>query len=139
MFKLLRYFSITSAFVLVAVTAFLVIAYRHLAVQQVIDQGETANIALAQMISSMVWPQFVHHLARTSAAGLTSDELRAHPETARLRQAILTHNRGLSIVKVNIFDLDGVKILSTDANDKVEVHGDSTGFLSARSGRVASE
>ena len=139
MFKLLRYFSITSALVLVAVTAFLVIAYRHLAVQQVIDQGETANMAMAQMISSMFWPQFADHLARTSAAGLTSEELRAHPETARLRRAILTHNRGLSTVRIKIINLDGLEILSTDATGKMEWHGDRAGFLSARAGRVASE
>ncbi len=139
MFKLLRYFSITSAFVLVAVTAFLVIVSRHLAVQQVIEQGEAANVALAQIISNTVWPEIARHLASNGADRRADGSLRDHPDMATHRQTILEQIRGLSTVKVKIFDLDGIEILSTDANDKIERQSDGTGFLSARAGRVASE
>ena len=45
MFKLLRYFSITSAVALLVITALLAMLYRHLAVEQVIEQGEAANVS----------------------------------------------------------------------------------------------
>ncbi len=139
MFKLLRYFSIASALVLMAVTAFLVIAYRHLAVQQVVDQGEAANVALAQMISNTVWPEIAHHRASIAADRRADESLRDHPDMAVHRQTILAQIRGLSILKVNIFDLEGMEILSTDASNKIEGQDDGTGFASARSGTVVSE
>ena len=95
MFKLLRYFSITSAVALLLVTVVLASLYRHLAVQQMIQQGETANVSLTQLLSNTIWPGFAQHLASTP--GLANDELRAHPETARVRKAILAYARGLPV------------------------------------------
>ena len=92
-FQLLRYFTITSliAFVLVAVS--LVTFYRRLAVKELIEIGESKNAALTQTFSNVIWPEFSNFLGTTS--DLSADDIRAHPETARLRQAVLEQMHGL--------------------------------------------
>lgn len=139
MFKLLRYFSIASAFILVAVTALFVIVYRHLAVQQVVAQGETANVSVAQIVSNTIWPDIAPHLPLASSQGGADEALNGQIDVAALRQTIVTHIRGLSILKVRIFDLEGLVLLSTDPDDETKGHGDSEAFYSARAGTVVSE
>ncbi len=136
-FQLLRYFSITSlvAFVLVAVS--LVTFYRQIAVNELIEIGGSKNGAITQAFSNVIWPEFEEFLG--SASSLSADEIRAHPETARLRQALLEQNRGLSVIKVKIYDLQGMTVFSTQESQIGEDKSQNAGFLAALNGSVASE
>ncbi len=136
-FHLLRYFSLTSAVVLLTAALLLAAVYRHVTVQQLVDHGETANVALAGAVANSIWPDFAMHLA--SAGDKTRDELRADPETLRLRQAVLNKLHGLSVVKVKIYDRSGLTVFSTQESQIGDDKSTNAGFLSAISGRVASE
>lgn len=136
-FPLLRYFIITSltAFALVAVS--LVSFYRQVAVKELIKIGESKNAAITQSFSNVIWPEFAAFLQ--SASTLDAEAIRTHPETARLRQAVLEQMRGLSIVKVKIYTLEGMTVFSTEENQIGEDKSGNAGFLAARNGSFASE
>jgi len=136
-FQLLRYFTITSliAFVLVAVS--LVIFYRQIAVSELIEIGESKNAAMTQSFSNVIWPEFKSFLG--SASGLSADAIRAHPETARLRQAVLEQTQGLSVIKVKIYNMEGMTVFSTQESQIGEDKSENAGFLTALNGGFASE
>jgi len=136
-FQLLRYFAITSlvAFVLVAVS--LVLFYRQIAVNNLMEIGESKNVALTQTFSNVLWPEFAPFLS--SAADLSAEAVRAAPETARLRQAVLQQMQGLSVIKVKIYNRKGLTVFSTDASQIGENKSDDAGFIGALNGTLASE
>lgn len=136
-FPLLRYFTVTSltAFVLVAVS--LVLFYRQIAVNELIKIGESKNAALTQTFSNFIWPEFESFL--TSSSDLSADEIRAHPETARLRQALLEQTQGLSVIKVKIYNLNGQTVFSTEESQIGEDKSGNAGFVTALNGGLASE
>jgi hypothetical protein len=136
-FQLLRYFTITSLIAFVAVAVLLVTFYRQLAVNELIEIGESKNAAITQSFSNVIWPEFEPFLG--SISGLSADEIRAHPETARLRQAVLDQTQGLSVIKIKIYNLEGMTIFSTQESQIGEDKSENAGFLTARDGGLASE
>lgn len=136
-FPLLRYFSITSlvAFVLVAIS--LVVFYRQIAISDLLRIGESKNAALTQIFSNVIWPEYEAFL--NSAASLGPDAIRAHPETARLNQALIEQTRGLTVIKVKIYDLNGFTVFSSQESQIGEDKSQNAGFIAALNGGVASE
>ncbi len=96
MFQILRYFSITS-FLVIAVIAIatmsLVVVYRQLTVFELIEIEESRNAALTQVFANSIWPRFASYV--TSVSATDGDELRARPETAQIRKALLALMRGI--------------------------------------------
>lgn len=137
MFKLLRYFSVTSLIAFVVVAALLGVFYRQLVLSHLIEMAENKNIALTQAFSNSLWPQFSPFV--TSASGLSVDELRSHPQISRLHQAVLRQMEGLTVVKVKVYNLNGLTVFSTEAKQIGEDKSNNAGYLAARSGQVASE
>ncbi|MBI5352568.1 MAG: hypothetical protein HZB50_08035 [Chloroflexi bacterium] len=99
--------------------------------------GESKNVALTQIFSNAIWPQFASFLS--SASGLSAEELRAHPETEHLRQTVYEEMRGLSVVRIKIYDLEGTAIFSTEETQIGEDQSKDDGFLTALNGGVISE
>ena len=103
MFKLLRYFSITSFVAFMGVAILLGLFYRQLVLANLIEIGESKNVALTQAFVNTLWPQFAPFIM--SASELNTDELRTHPKIAGLRQAVMEQMEGLSVVKIKIYNL----------------------------------
>ena len=140
MFKLLRYFSITSFVAIGIVAALLGMFYRRIAVGNLVELGENNNVALTQSLANSLWPEFAPFVTSISAESAPSgDQLRSHPEIARLRKAVLAQTKGLLIVKIKVYNLAGLTIFSTEEKQIGEDKKDNEGFLAARSGKVASE
>lgn len=137
MFRLLRYFSITSLIAFIVVVIVLGVFYRQMAVNDLMALGESRNVALTQAFANSLWPQFAPFVA--SASGLSGDEIRARPEIAQLHQAVLAQMNGLQVVKVKVYNLDGLTVFSTQASQIGEDKSNNAGFIAARAGRVASE
>ena len=137
MFRLLRYFAITSFLAFVVVVALLGLFYRQSALGDLRALQERQHVALAQAFANSVWPGFDAFMAST--AGLNGDALRALPETARLREAVLMQMQGTAVVKVKIYNLSGLTVFSSDAAQIGADQSKNAGFLAARSGGVASE
>jgi len=137
MFRLLRYFSITSFVSIVIVAALLGFAYRQIAVGALVDSGEANNTALAKVLANSLWPTVSPMLNASEA--LRREELGGRDENARLASAVAEHLQGLSVVKVRFFDMRGRTVFSTDPGEiGMEVSG-IAGYEAARDGKVTSD
>ncbi len=138
MFKLLRHFSLTSAVAILSVTVVLVVLYRHNAVNDLVDIAERQNVALARSFANTIWPRFSTYV--TGVSGLDGDALRARPETRQIHEALKTLSAGLPVLKVKIYNLDGLTVFSSQASQIGEDKSNNPGFFaSAREGRPASK
>ena len=137
MIKLLRYFSITSLIAIVSVAAMLGLFYRQVAVDDLVKLGESKNVALTRAFANSLWSEVAPLL--DSDSSLSADELRARPETTELLQAVTEQMDGLSVIKVKIYNLDGLTVFSTEASQIGDDKSANEGFLSAVSGQAVSE
>ncbi len=138
MFKLLRHFSRTSAVAILSVTIVLVVLYRHNAVNDLVEIAERQNVALARSFANTIWPRFSTYV--TGVSGLDGDALRARPETRQIHEALKTLSAGLPVLKVKIYNLDGLTVFSSQASQIGADKSNNRGFLaSARNGKPASK
>jgi hypothetical protein len=92
-FQLLRYFSIASLLAFVAVAVLLGVFYRNTAVQAMIEQEESKNVAVTQTFANFLKEELTSHLAATE--GLAAADLHDHPSVANLRRIIAAERAGL--------------------------------------------
>ncbi len=138
MFNLLRYFSLASAVALAVVTVVLVHLYRQNAVNELIESAESQNVTLARSFANVLWPRFSHFVG--SVSGMDGDALRARPETRELDAALKTLTTDLPVLKVKIYDLDGLTVYSSQPSQMGTDKSNNLGFLqSARDGKPASK
>lgn len=137
MFKLKRYFSLTSLIAFVIITLLLGAFYRQLALRDLLELQESKNAALTQAFVNSLWPEFAPFVA--TASTFAPAELAAQPEIPQLHQAVVAQMQGLSVVKVKVYNLDGLTVFSTEAAQIGEDKSSNAGYLAARSGQIASE
>ena len=133
MFKLLRYFSITSLMACSATTAVLWNFYREQSVHQLIGSTQQQNIAIANVLSNSLWQE--HRPFLTKSVWLTPDELLKHPETQKLNQLLVKSIQDNSVKKVTVINFNGRIIFSTDKQVGQYV-ATSPGFIDGRLGKV---
>ena len=137
MFRLLRYFSIASLFAFLIVTVLLGALYRRTAVEGLIAQEESKNVAVTQAFVNSLRPQLIAYLATTQ--GLTIDELQRHPALAAFHRDVESKVAGLPVAKIKIYNAAGITIFSTDVEQIGEDGHANDGFVVARGGGVVSE
>ncbi len=129
MFQLLRYFSLTSALVIAVVTVVMVLFYRQGAVSDLIASAETHNVSLARSFANTIWPDVADYVTTVDEDG---DGLRQRPETAQLHDVLRTLTDGLPVLKIKIYNLDGLTVYSSQASQMGEDKSGNAGFLMAR-------
>ena len=137
-FPLLRYFSSFSAAILFIVVLGLVTFNKELARRDLVSLSESNNVALTQAFANSVWPRFAPYVV-TAAKGLSGEELRGRPETSELRRAALSLMEGTSVLKVKVYNLDGLTVFSTEAAQMGDDKSKNVGYAAARAGSIASE
>ncbi len=137
MFRLLRYFSISSAIAITVVTAVLLLLHHQSAINDLLRFGEAQNEALTRSLANSVWPKYSSYVATTS--GMDAIALRANPRTKDIGQDVMKLASGLPVLKVKIYNLDGLTVFSSEARQIGEDKRDNEGFVTARNGRVATE
>jgi signal transduction histidine kinase len=137
MFRLVRFFLMTSA-VAVATLALAFFLYRQNEVERLIEQAEQQNVELARSFVNTIWPQFSSYV--TSASKFDRNGERTRRETWALGQAVRAVTAGLPVLKVKIYDLEGLTVYSSDPGDIAEYKANNPGFFSAaREGKPASK
>lgn len=136
-FRLIRYFSITSLVGVLIVLAVLLFFYRYFAFRALQNHETRNNLAITQVFASTLWPKYASYVKSASAIGKA--ELQQRPEVARLREDVLRQMAGLSVVKVKLYNLDGLTVFSTDPKQIGEDKSTNPGFLGAKAGGTASE
>ena len=129
MFRLLRYFSLTSALVITAVTVVMVLFYRQAAVSELVASAETHNVSLARSFANTIWPDIEGYVATVDGDG---DSLRQRPETEDLHETLRNLTDGLPVLKIKIYNLDGLTVYSSQASQMGEDKSGNPGFLMAR-------
>ena len=136
-FQLKKYFSIISFAGICVLVIVLSLFYRHMAVSDMIAHENRADADLAQTLSNSVWPsiaEFVNH-----ASTMTVAELRQREEISHLHQTLTELMKGLNVVKVKIYNLDGLTVFSTDPSQIGDDKSMNPGFISAKAGQISSE
>jgi diguanylate cyclase (GGDEF)-like protein len=111
--------------------------YRDFATEA-LEQHETRdNVAITHIFASTLWPR--HSAYVTTAHTLSKEALRTHPQVALIRADVLRQMKGLSVVKVKIYDLHGLTVFSTDEKQIGEDKSDDDGVQAAIAGKVVSE
>ena len=137
MFRLVRFFLFTSVIAALAV-ALAVVAYRKDEVQRLIDLAEGQNVTLARSFANTIWPRFSSYITTIPAS--EREALRARPETHALHEALMSLATGLPVLKVQIFNLDGLTIYSTEPHEMGVYGTNNPGFIiAARQGKPASK
>ena len=136
MFALLRYFSYMSLITIVFASILLGAFYRRMVVNDLIHMGERKNVALTQAFANSLWPDFAQYVQSVSERD--GNALRARPETASFYQAVQELMRDLSVVKVKVYNLQGLTVFSTEARQIGEDKSANPGFLTAKAGGVVS-
>ena len=136
MLNLLRYSQLLALAVLVAVVVALSMLYRGLVFDAMVESESHASVALTKTFANAVWPAHAEFVKR--AGSLDRATLASQPEIAALEHELRRLADGLPIVKVKIYDLNGLTVFSTDARQIGEDKAPNPGFRRARDGYPAS-
>ena len=136
MFRLLRYFSIASLISMVLAAIVLGVLHQLFEKNYLLRLGESQNTTLTQAFSNSVWPQF-RDLANASNL-FDANALRRHPDIAKLNQSVRNVVRNTPTLRVQIYQLDGRLLFSTDTSQIGVRNNNEAGFLSARKGLALS-
>lgn len=137
MFRLVRFFFVTSLLAAAAIIVAFVL-YRQDEVDRLIEVVESQNTALAQSFSNSIWPRYASFVR--SASELDEDALRARPEIRKIGEALKTISEGLPVLKVKIYNLEGLTVFSSEPSEIGQDKGNNPGFFAAaRDGIAASK
>jgi len=137
MFQLVRFFLVTSSVAVVVVAATLIL-HRQNEVSRLIAFAESQNVILARSLANAIWPRFSTYI--NSASDLETEALRARHEVRQIGEALRAVATGLPILKVKIYNLDGITIFSSEQFEIGEDKSTNLGFFAAaREGRQASQ
>ena len=113
MFNYFRKHALTSAaIVLVAAAGLLLILQRQHAVDDVVRVVEQQNVALARSFANVIWPRFSGYVA--SVSGMDGETLRGRGETREIHEILQGLISDVPVLRVKIFNADGLTIYSSD-------------------------
>jgi signal transduction histidine kinase len=135
--RLTRQFAIIAAMSLILAGLLLVILYRTWAVRELETMAEHSNVAAAQLLSNTL-------LYRAPEGGMASrvfdiSALDTPEGIAAMHQAVVESVRGTAIVKVKIYNRQGLTVFSTDPTQIGQDKSKGEGVIRALRGDIASE
>lgn len=135
-FNLSRYFSMTSLAGVICVVAVLSLFYRFTAIELLIGHETRANTALTKVFANIILNKYSDFIA--NSARYSQEELMRRYEITQIQRDVINHMAGLNVVKVKIYNLEGVTIFSTELRQIGEDKKSNPGFLAARDGQAIS-
>jgi diguanylate cyclase (GGDEF)-like protein len=132
MLKLLRYSQLIALAVLFAVVLALSLLYRGLLFDALVESETHASMVLSKTFANAIWPSHARFVMR--AGSLERPTLAGREEIAALDLDLRRLADGLSVVKVKIYDLNGLTVYSTDPRQIGQDASKNPGFQRARDG-----
>jgi diguanylate cyclase (GGDEF)-like protein len=136
-FSLVRYFLIASLIGLVVVVGSLFLALRSQQEESLIEHEGQGNANVAQLFANSSWQRhqkFIEHTDQVDRAGVL-----ANPDLPELRRTVADMVRGLKVVKVKIYNRQGLTIYSSDEKQIGEGKDNNEGFQTALNGSSVSQ
>ncbi len=135
--RLVRNVSVASLVAFVVVTVLLTALYRQVVLTSLRELAVHENVKLTRAFADLLWPRFLAFVG--SASGLRPEALQKHPAVADLREAVLEQMRGTSVVKVKLYDVNGLTVFSTQTDQIGDDQGQNPGVLAALQDQVTSD
>ena len=106
--------------------------------QQITKLGETGNIVLAQGFAQSIWPRFGEYVKSMQTGD--GDMLRERPETAELRELTANLAQDKPVLKLKIYNVNGLTVYSSDESQIGESKRGNFAFeRTAKQGELASK
>jgi len=135
MIKSNRYLIIASTIGIISIVC-LMLLYRQFALSSLVEHETRSNVAITEVLSNVVRPRYQELIS------LDTDKIRdlrgEHPVVMRLDAVVRGLMHGSKLIKVKIYNIDGLTIFSTDPSQINQDKSDNAGFLSARGGKAVS-
>jgi signal transduction histidine kinase len=131
-FRILRFFSVTSLISILVAAALLTLLYRQVAINDLLHFGERGNQLLAQSFLNAVRAPLVVYLAN-------EDHHHGRPVPSELVQAITGLMQNTGVTRVKIYDDEGIVLFSTKSDQIGKNRSGNPGFQSGMKGRVMSD
>ncbi len=136
-FHLTRYFS-TLSFVLIALAGGALDLFLHQQESaQLKRMAEDRNVAMTQVFRNALWLDFAPMVS--ASAGRSADALRQQAEQRGLHAKVSALMRDSEVIKVKVYNLDGLTVFSSDPKQIGEEKRSNPGFIAAAAGNIASE
>lgn len=131
-FKILRFFSLTSLISILVAALLITALYRHVAIRDMVRFGERGNQLLAQSQLNAVRAPLLAYLDN-------EDHHHGTPPPPGLPQAIGTLMQDTSVIRIKVYDDEGIVLYSTKSDQIGADRRGNPGFRSAMAGRVMSK
>ena len=135
MFTLMRFYSIASFLAILATAVVIAMLYRGVAVEGIMKLAERNNLALAQIALNSMKPELIDYLHASTQPGFRN--VGYHPPPPEFTAAVGRLMRDNPIVKIKIFNPQGIVVFSTNHAQIGSDQRNNAGFISAINGRVA--
>ena len=137
MFKLLRYFSISCAIVVLIGSGVLDFVYGNTLGEVIRNSGQREHLTVSKVLANSVWPQFRGYVS--SSGDLSDESLREHPRNQQLYNMVKLELDGTNVLKIKIYNTDWRTIFSSEASQIGQVKENYEGLETALSGSVWTE
>ncbi len=129
MFRLLKYFSLTSAVALLVTAVLLVMLYRKDQMDEHLKLAEEENARLATSFANTFWRQFAPFFS--SLSSIEPELIRKRGELRALDIAFETLTAGLPTLKIKVYDTRGLVLYSPTRDEVGQREDDDLNILSS--------
>lgn len=133
---LTRYSSVIILVAMILVTMLLGFYYHKLVKESLLNGQQQAGLMLTKSYANSIWPSHAGFVQR--AASLKREDLQNSDELHYIHRDMRRLVRGSNIVRVAIFDLNGLIVYSTNMKRVGHQHAPHAAFQSARTGKINS-
>jgi signal transduction histidine kinase/CheY-like chemotaxis protein len=131
-----RFFAVV-AFVALSVTLWLTWSFVERATHgSVLNSTEASNFAITDVFVNEAWQDV---RAMLPEGQTTPEAIKSNPNLAKIDARMRRFERGTDIVKIKLFNLQGLTVYSSDPAQLGEDKSNNAGFISAKNGKQASE
>jgi diguanylate cyclase (GGDEF)-like protein len=136
-FRLTRAFSIVSLLGIITVAIIMTQIHRSVSFDSLLKVQNEANLDLTRAFSNSIWKKYASFFDRSS--DIPKHEIIKQPEVAELENDLKRQMRGVRVVKIKVYNKNGLTVFSTDPNQIGEDKSKNQGFIGALNGEVKNE
>ena len=136
-FRLTKAFSIVSLLGIIVVAVISTYVHQSVSLNSLLQVQNEANIDLTRAFSNSIWKKYVDFFERSSS--ISREEILNQPEIDTLEADLKRQMKGIRVVKIKVYNRNGLTVFSTDRTQIGEDKSKNPGFISAFNGEVINE
>lgn len=136
-FRLTRAFSIVSFLGIIIVAIIMTHIHRSVSFDSLLKVQNEANLDLTRAFSNSIWSKYIDFFDRSSS--IPKDQIIFQSEIGQLEKDLKRQMRGVRVVKIKVYNKNGLTVFSTDPSQIGEDKSKNPGFIGALNGKVKNE